>query len=92
VANEQGASAISVIERCKSNYQQKQWDVSSHMLYNTDENARTLRISDWATFPSPDPVGDCLVEAHNNKESHMGCTDKYVWLTYAISDSSKFWR
>ena len=90
--DEQGASAISVIERCKSNYQQRQWDVGSFMLYDEEENYKALRtVASLPSFDPADRVGTCLLQAHKNKESHLGCMSDYLKFAYEISDSAKFW-
>lgn len=95
---EQGVSSISVIERCKSNYQQKQWDVGSFMLYDSENNVKALRsslllASLLPSFPEDDAVGSCLLLARKNRESHLGCMQDFLMQTYSDSaDAAKFYR
>ena len=89
---EQSVSTISVIERCKSNYQQMQWDVGSFMLYDRENSPKALRTFLVPSFPDDDAVGSCLVRVQRNKESHLGCMREYLRLNYEISDAGKFFK
>ena len=90
----QQVSPIAVLERCKSNYQQKQWDVGSFMLYDRKRSAEAL--STTSTLPgmgASDPVGTCLLRAEKNRESNLACMSDYLRDTYAgESSGTVFWR
>lgn len=77
--DEQGVSVISVIERCKSNYQQMQWDAGAFMLYDGAALSASIRGSMQPPPPSSnnnaqqDETAACLLEANKNKESNNEC-------------------
>ena len=75
----------------QSNYQQRQWDVGSFMLYDAKENSKALKVVS-PQYPTNDDVGSCLMQTHKNKESHLGCMDYFLGRNYNLSDSVKFWK
>lgn len=91
--DEQGVSVITVIERCRANYQQMQWDAGAFMLYDQENAAKALqRTSSMETLP-PDDTGICLLEAQRHKESNMFCMSEYLRNNYPIeSNEAIFWR
>lgn len=96
VLDAQQVSPIAVLERCKSNYQQKQWDVGAWMLYDPDRllevfsGGTTLAV---ATQSRDDPVGRCLLSAERNRESNLECMSDYLGQNYWKESSSEvFWR
>ena len=92
--DEQGVGIIPVIERCRSNYQQHQWDAGAFMLYDTENLGKALRIPAIVpTMDEDDSVGQCLVQANRNKESNGDCLSEHLRNNYIdASDSAKFWR
>lgn len=76
-------SAIAVLERCKANYQQKQWDAGAFVLYNNDLAMEVLSVGLSNTPPTMDPkdaVGLCLLAAERNRESNIQCMTNYLGL------------
>jgi hypothetical protein len=92
----QQISGIAVLERCKSNYQQKQWDVGAYLLYNSDMAAQLITGSVIPPTMDNDMdggVGSCLLRAERNKESNVGCLTSYLGHKYRIeSTPSVYWR
>jgi hypothetical protein len=93
----QQVSAIAVLERCKSNYQQKQWDVGAFLLYDSDLASQLLSTGAPAAsadlLSSDGGVGACLLRAEKNKESNQDCMNGYLYLKYPTeSTSAVFWR
>lgn len=90
----QQVSPIAVLERCKSNYQQKQWDVGAWLLY--DSTAAAQAISGSVLPPgmdATDPVSICLLQAEKNHESNLACMSSYLSEKYyKQSASGVFWR
>ena len=91
----QQVSPIAVLERCKSNYQQKQWDVGTFLLYDAERVSKL--ISGTTNIPPPmpsgDPVGQCLLRADRNRESNLNCMNEYLSNAYfKESTSTSFWR
>jgi hypothetical protein len=66
-----GTSLIAVLERCKSNYQQKQWDVGAYIAYDS-KLMEKLGVS--TSLSLGDGVGPCLLKAFSNRESNLRCT------------------
>jgi hypothetical protein len=91
----QGVSVIAVIERCRANYQQMQWDVGAFMLYDQENSAKALQRTSF-DFSSPqedDLTGACLLQAQRNKESNLDCMMKYLSSHYPTqSNEAVFWR
>lgn len=91
----QGSSLIAVIERCKGNYQQQQWDVGAYLAYDTKElRSRLGPAASEITnaVVSGDGVADCLLRTHRNRESNEGCLQDFLGINYARSASSvTFW-
>lgn len=71
--DEQGISVISVIERCRSNYQQMQWDAGAFMLYDRDRFAQVIKGTMIPPAMQEDATSDCLLKANENKESNLEC-------------------
>jgi hypothetical protein len=71
----QKTSLIAVLERCKSNYQQKQWDVGAYMAYDPKLMKKMQQGLDFKvqTLSLEDGVGPCLLQAHLNRESNLFC-------------------
>lgn len=94
--DDQQVSAIAVLERCKSNYQQKQWDVGAFVLYDSERVGQL--ISGTASMLPPsmskdDEVGKCLLRAERNRESNLACMNEYLSDAYfKESTSTSFWR
>jgi hypothetical protein len=91
----QQVSAIAVLERCKSNYQQKQWDAGAFLLYDYDRLVQAVTMTTIAlpVMPSSDSVGACLLKREKNKESNLGCMQDYLGLNYYNeSVSAVYWR
>jgi hypothetical protein len=93
ILEQQQVSSIAVLERCKSNYQQKQWDVGAFMLYDTS------RVVDEVTVPVPympleeDEAGRCLLRAEKNRESNLACMDSYISASFFKQGSpTVYWR
>ncbi len=92
ILDEQQVSAIAVIERCKSNYQQKQWDVGTWLLYDTARAQEAIPVI-LPPVDSTDAVGKCLLRAESNHESNLACMSDYLGETYPReSGSAVFWR
>ncbi len=92
---EQQVSSIAVLERCKSNYQQKQWDVGAFLLYDTELAYKLISgtTNTPPAMPATDPVGQCLLRAEKNRESNLYCMNEYLSATYfKESTSTSFWR
>jgi hypothetical protein len=93
--DEQQVSPIAVLERCKSNYQQKQWDVGAFLLYDRERMLQevSLSILSIPTMPESDNVGRCLLRAEKNKESNLGCMQDYLDSKHdSESKSAIYWR
>jgi hypothetical protein len=92
----QQVSAIAVLERCKSNYQQKQWDVGAYLLYDTDKAMQLITGSVIPPKMDNDVdggVGLCLLRAERNKGSSQQCLNDYLGLKYRVeSTSAVYWR
>ena len=95
VLDSQQVSAIAVLERCKSNYQQKQWDAGAYVLYDanlSEELASSGSIAPPRMDPD-DPVGKCLLRAEKTKQSNLACMNDYLQSKYYDeSTSAVFWR
>jgi hypothetical protein len=81
----QGVTMLSVFQRCKSNYQQKQWDAGAFLLY--DETLRWQYMSTVAmelpTISEADvavgSVGRCLLDAYDASETfNTACMQDFV--------------
>ena len=94
VLDEQQISAIAVIERCKSNYQQKQWDVGAFLLYDSARAAEAISaVMPSGVGGSADATAQCLLRAERNRESNLACMSDYLCDTYARESSAAvFWR
>ena len=95
--DEQGVGIIPLIERCRSNYQQMQWDSGAFMLYDAENAPKALRGAGPLPEMTPDeiqndPVASCLLEAQTNKESNLNCMTEYLGLNYDYSNEAVFWR
>ena len=85
----QGSSLIAVIERCKANFQQKQWDVGAFYAY---DSKGMRKLGQPSALSLQDGVGDCLLDAHANRESNLACMQDYLRKTYArSSNAAVFW-
>ncbi len=95
VLDSQQVSAIAVLERCKSNYQQKQWDAGAYVLYDanlSEELASSGSIAPPRMHPE-DPVGKCLLRAEKTKQSNLACMNNYIGDAYGSeATSAVFWR
>lgn len=80
----QGSSLIAVIERCKANFQQMQWDVGAFLAYD----AAGMRKLGASPLSLSDGVGDCLLRAHANRESNGNCMATYLSKTFKESSTS----
>lgn len=73
----QGVSSISVLQRCKANYQQKRWDMGAFLMYDREKFAANIKA-----VPAPlivsDAVGDCLLKAEEDGVSNLGCLQDFV--------------
>lgn len=69
-----GVSAISVFQKCKANYQQKQWDDGAYMAYDTVELGKHLPF----VTPLQGSVGDCLLRAEREGNSNLGCVQDFT--------------
>ncbi len=81
VLDEQQISPIAVLERCKSNCQQKRWDAGAFLLYERGEvlsSALSGLSSSLPSCPADDAVGQCLLQAKPNKESNLACMQSYL--------------
>jgi hypothetical protein len=85
-----GTSLIAVIERCKANFQQKQWDVGAYLAFD----AKAMqKIGAGAALPLSDGVGDCLLKAHASRQSNEACMSGYLLRTYRDeANAAVFWR
>ena len=82
-----GSSLIAVIERCKANFQQKQWDVGAFYAYDV----KGMRRLGHSALPSS-TVGECLLAAQKNRESNLQCMSDYLGMTYKRSSTAvTFW-
>lgn len=93
----QQVSAIAVLERCKSNYQQKQWDVGAFLLYDSDRVGQLITGTASVlppSMPKGDEVGQCLLRADKNRESNLACMSEYLSDKYIKegTSSTTFWR
>jgi hypothetical protein len=61
----QQTSLIAVFQRCKANYQQRQWDEGAFLAYDADGIANHIRgVQPPAPLPAPPgSVGACLLKA-----------------------------
>lgn len=85
----QGSSLIAVMERCKANYQQKQWDSGAFMAYDAKAMGKIAASSPLA---DNDGVGKCLLKAHESRESNMACMQDFLSRTYQeSSNAAVFW-
>lgn len=86
-------SAIAVLERCKANYQQKQWDAGAFMLYDTETSAEVISYNGMPPMSKDDQVGKCLLDAEKNRESNLACMSDYLKMQYfSESTSAVYWR
>ena len=85
----QGVSGISVFQRCKSNYQQKQWDEGAFLMYEPEKFYKyVLAVTDVQHLPSaPGSVGECLRNSEANDESNNGCM-----LDFTRQAQAYYWR
>lgn len=93
--DEQQVSPIAVLERCKSNYQQKQWDVGAFLLYDAARAAEA--IASGSVYPpamdATDATGECLLRAERNRESNLACMSDYLSANFPRESSSAvYWR
>lgn len=92
----QQVSPIAVLERCKANYQQKQWDAGAFVLYDaamSAEMASSGRVVPPTIDPSTDAIGACLLEAEKTKQSNLACMTDFLGTRYQTeSTSAVFWR
>ena len=79
--DEQGVGIIALIERCRSNYHQQQWDVGAFMLYDSETLPRAVRYGGFIPTSSTedannnddDETAACLLQAQENQESNVNC-------------------
>jgi hypothetical protein len=86
-------SSIAVLERCKSNYQQKQWDVGAFMLYDRNRVVDEVSVSTPYMPLLDDSAGRCLLRAERNRESNVGCMSDYISaLFFRQGSPAIYWR
>ena len=75
--------------RKQANFQQKQWDAGAFLAYD----AKAMRkLGQPGTLADEFGVGDCLLKAHANRESNLGCMQDYLLLQYPrTSSAAVFW-
>ncbi len=73
-------SPIAVLERCKSNYQQKQWDAGAFLMYDNKRASEAITTS--VPTIANDPTGACLLRAEKNHESNQACMSDYLSATF----------
>ncbi len=93
ILEQQMVSSIAVVERCKSNYQQKQWDVGAFMLYDSSRAPEEITVQVPYMPLDDDAVGRCLLRAEKNRESNGACMMDYISAKFFRQGSpSIYWR
>lgn len=86
----QGVSLISVFQRCKANYQQKQWDEGAFLIHDPERLSRFIKgvpIPEALPSSSGDGggVGSCLLKSsRDGGEGTLGCFQEYVKMPSAV--------
>jgi hypothetical protein len=84
---------VTVYQRCLANYQTRQWDIGTHVLFN-----ETLKAEMAVTVPTPTCVpvpgytclGDCLLAARATAASPSACLN--LFLTVAGTTSLDYFQ
>lgn len=83
----QQVSAIAVFQRCKANFQQKQWDEGAFLFYA--DTATKTKYLNSVVLPKPSPqmqaaVGNCLVTAQadgGSSSDNRGCMQDFIKMS-----------
>ena len=75
---DQGVSAIAVLQKCKANYHQKKWDDGAFMLYDKVLVAKMPTNSFIKVKEPIFPVEQCLLDAESNGNSNLGCLQDFI--------------
>ena len=79
----QRVSVIGVLQRCRANYQNKQWDEGACLLYDRE---RALQLVNYPVPPVfVDQVGQCLLDAESDGVSNLACMQDYIARTQVKS-------
>lgn len=84
---------VTVHQRCLANYQSRQWDLGTHVLFNATLKETELQV----TAPTPPCVpvpgytclGDCVLAARTAGSSPAACLDLYL-MTLGVSSLDHF--
>lgn len=74
----QGVSGISVFQKCKANYQQKQWDDGAFLLYDRAMLKRHLKGVQEPSIDGGDGIGECLLKAERDGGSNLACVQLHT--------------
>jgi hypothetical protein len=96
---EQGVSTIAVLQKCRANFQQKQWDSAAHILYHKKLTETLLRgpvsmfdtMSRIQSVSAQNSVVRCLLAAHDQGVGNRGCLQEYLHDTYTTAQSEQYW-
>lgn len=82
--HEQGVTTIAVFNRCKANYNQKQFDEGAYLLYDEVKRSQflntNLQLPSVYNLPSSS-VGQCLLDAEARGASNQGCLQDFLFGT-----------
>ena len=75
----QQISMVAVYQRCLANYQSRQWDLGTHVLFDPELKAK-IHTTTTTTVPTPSCtaipgyacLGDCLIASHEALSSGPG--------------------
>ena len=78
----QQISMVAVYQRCLANYQSRQWDLGTHVMFNPTIKAklRSVTIPDppCTSIPGYTCLGDCITAANAQGSSPAGCLDRLL--------------
>lgn len=87
----QGVSLISVFQRCKANYQQKQWDEGAFLMHDQEKLSKAIKgipVPQALDSSESGSVGECLMMLSKRGEgSNLACFQDYAKMPSAV-----YWR
>lgn len=93
--NVQGVSTLAVLQKCRTNYQQKQWDQAAYLLYDPILSKKLLQgpVTMFERIgriqSSVADTGKCLLHSNSMGEGNSGCMLKHMQNIPGASGSSE---
>jgi hypothetical protein len=95
----QGVTSMAVLQKCRSNFQQKIWDEAAYVLYDPEDSNKLL----YGVTSIPKDVAKiqkqtanleeviCLLDHHKQSIENKGCTAEYLRKTITNLQTDFFW-